>query len=105
MEKETVPLKHGPADKLIIIAESTDGKEFRISEAWTKSARGQEKVLGLWISLDTEGNLNSRSTLAKLLKYLELKTPADLIGLQTIGYPDDSDFTVLTTYDRSQKET
>ena len=101
VEKETVQLTSGPADKLILTAQAIDGKEFRISEAWVKDSRASEKVTGLWISLDPDGNINSKSTLAKLLKYHNISTPAELIGLKVIGYPDPKDFTILTTYDKN----
>ena len=97
---ETINLPNGPVEKLVLTTKSTDGKEFNISEVWVKDSRGKEKVVGLWLSLDPSGQLNSKSAVAKLLTYHKVQTPGELLNLTAIGYSDSRDFTVLATYDK-----
>ena len=100
IDVDTVTFEDGrSSEKVIFICETPDGREMKISEAWTVDKKGQKKVQGLWVNNDSKGNIASNSILAKLLAYHKKGTLNEFIGTDIVGYPDLSDFTVLTTYD------
>ena len=100
IDVDTVTFEDGrSSEKVIFVCETDDGREMKISEAWTLDKKGQKKVQGLWVNNDSKGNIAANSILAKLLSYHKKTTLNDFVGTPIVGYPDSNDFTVLKTFD------
>ena len=106
IDVDTVTFDDGrSSEKVIFVCETDDGREMKISEAWTIDKKGQKKVQGLWVNNDSKGNIAANSILAKLLSFHKKNTLSEFVSTEIVGYPDTNDFTVLTTFDNPVEAT
>ena len=87
------------SNKAVMICETADGRTIEISEAWVVDKKGNKKVQGLWINLDSKKKLAANSVLARFLTFHKVGTINELINKELTGYPDENDYTVFTTID------
>ena len=60
----------------------------------------QEKIkaTGLWIKLDKDGKLGYNSSISILLRFLNLKTPKELVGKELDTVADDNNYLIIKAY-------
>ncbi|MBU1067541.1 hypothetical protein KKE60_07115 [Patescibacteria group bacterium] len=103
IETGIVPDKHGADLPKLTLIVKTETNVFNVDEAFVYTKDDEVKPQGFWIKLDSDGQLNAASTLAKTLKYLEADTINDLIGKNVELYPKPNGYLALIAIDESEK--
>ncbi len=76
----------------IILTVLTETNEFKVDEAWVYNKDNILKPQGLWLKFDAERNINSVSTLAKVLRWFKAQTISDLEDQEIELYPKPNGF-------------
>ena len=99
---EKVPDREGSVLPKIILVVETDTNTFKIDEAWVYNKDNELKPQGLWIKLDSKKQINAISTVAKVLRYLQISTLNNLIGQKIELYPKPNGFLAMIACDNDE---
>lgn len=105
IKKEQVNISGKMSDKIVFtVFDKNTNRDFNISDVWVNDSKGK-KIQGLWFTLINDGKeLSPGSGLSKLLRYYQVETLQQLIGLEINVFPDANDFLVITACDIDETE-
>jgi len=96
LEIQTV--EKAKANKVVCFVKHPDAEdEITISAVKIESGKDKVKVVGMWVSLDEDGNLDKGSATAVLLKHLGCSTIQELEGKE-VSTAEDGNYLCFKAY-------
>jgi hypothetical protein len=97
-----VEIEDSPKGKRVyLVANSNDGAQFKINEAWIVDHTGSVVPKTLWLSLDADGNIMSTSVLGRFLNFFKCTSPAELINRRVTATSKPNGFMAVNAYEVS----
>lgn len=94
-----VQIENSPkGQRVFLVANSNDGAQFKINEAWIVDHTGNVVPKTLWLSLDDSGDILSSSVLSRLLNFFKCSSISELIGRDIIIASKPNGFMAINAY-------
>ena len=100
----TSPRDGSDLEKVILVCETKQGQARNVDEGWVRDHKKSLNSQGLWITLDDDGQISAACTLGKLLKYLNVSSLKEVIGMEIKAYPKQNSFLAVATTEISDSE-
>ncbi len=92
---ENVPIATGIVRKVVFIVSHPESKEnLSISKA-KYQAGDRVEIHGTWYRLDDEGNVPFNSSIASVMRYYDVETLGELVGISLETATDEKGFLVI----------
>jgi hypothetical protein len=85
-------------EKIYLKVRSLDGQVLTINEIWYKNNENKLVTQGLWVELDSDGQLYPTSTLARLLLFMGISSIGELIDKEVTLKPKSTGFLCVETF-------
>ena len=91
--------------RVAIDVETHPAMVISVNEAWVRDRNGKLAVHGFWLKLDSDGKINSMTTLGKFLRFIKVEVLEDVIGKRIDLHPKRNGYVVaIATKDFNASE-